>query len=148
MRMRLFGAVASICLLLTGCYTMVPLDEGKTALMPASVAKSILEKRLPSEWLRSPSALKGLGCYVSKSRWHVISVSMSDLGGVQYFPRTGSVQLAFRTPDSCLAFARIDGLTREEANELANAFSAYTGRQIRYAVFSDGETPIDEAVRL
>jgi hypothetical protein len=112
-------AMPLLALLLAACPEKVPIDIGRAELMPESVARQVVERRLGRAWLQRPY-LDLLNCF----RGNVEYVSLAEIRSAWYVAHERSywlgnyTEMGINCNDSSL---RLTNVSEEEARELTAA---------------------------
>lgn len=113
------AVVVAVALLLAGCAQQVPVDVGRAELMPESVARRVVERRMPPGWLDRPY-LDRFSCFQTGVRY----VRLGDIRGAVYvdaepaFYVTNYADPSLNCENAAL---RVTGISIDEARELTIA---------------------------
>lgn len=125
--------------LLAGCAAPVPIDTHLAQLMPDSIARGVIEKRLGTEWANAPFVEKRGSCtsaFLGNSfSWEKESISFTDINIIRYNQSAGKL-LVMTEPViskpfySCIHMKGFE-MDKDVAKEVATALKALgacTGR--------------------
>lgn len=123
------AVVASVFLF--GCPTIQVADQKTAALVPENVAKSILAKHAPSQWINSPYVFKENICGGER-----VPINYGDLGSVQYVePDNLLLVLVPRSkiPGACVGLIAVRGVQSTDVDEFVTALNSM-GSEIKRVV--------------
>jgi len=121
-RLRACCLVVVASVFLFGCPTIQVADQKTAALVPENVAKTILAKHAPSQWINSPYVFKENICGGER-----IPINYGDLSSVQYVEPNNlllAVVPRSKIPGICVGLIAVKDVRSVDVDELVTALNS------------------------